>query len=197
MLNKEWYSKKDILNIYPISNTTYKKRIKDIDPLLTKFIKSVSGTPTRLIHHSVIDDLFRKRRKLSSKENKHIIKWVRNHHWNYFGDIVPVSSNIDDLKVKMNYFFEELKKKQTLKKQLTLFYSIEKNSNDKYYHTHFLIDCAKDMLVLNDIINILEIICDANNNKETRIYLKKYNLKLGNSGAIYNSKMKIYYELLS
>lgn len=196
MLTKEWYSKTDIINIYPISNSTYKKRIKNLDPKFTKFIKSNSGSPSRLIHHSIIDDLFRKRRRLSSKENNQIIKWVRNHHWNYFGDIVPGSSNIDDLKGKMNYFFGELKKTQMFKKELTLFYSIEKNSNDKYYHAHFLIECEKDMLDMKDIINLLEIICEANNNKETRIYLKKYNLKFGKSGAIYNSKTKIHYELL-
>jgi hypothetical protein len=197
MLNKEWYSKKDILNIYPISNTTYKKRIKDLDPSITKFIKSFSGTPTRLIHYSVIDDLFKKRRKLSPKEKNQIIKWVRNHNWNYFGNVVPGSSNIDDLIDKMRFIFNELKNLQMEKNHLTLFYSIEKNTNDKYYHAHFLIDCAKDMIELKDIFSLLEIICDQNTSKETRIHLKVYNLQLSMSGAIYNSKMNIHYELLS
>lgn len=197
MLNKEWYSKKDILNIYPISNTTYKKRIKDLDPSITKFIKSFSGTPTRLIHYSAIDDLFKKRRKLSSKEKNQIIKWVRNHNWNYFGNVIPGSSNIDDLIDKMRFIFNELKKLQKEKNHLTLFYSIEKNTKDKYYHAHFLIDCAKDILTIKDIISILEVICDPNNKKETRIYLKEYNLQLDKLGAIYNSKMKIHHELLS
>ena len=109
MLNEQWYNKKELLELYPISTATYKKRIKNIDPTKTKFITSKSGSPTRYIHHSVLDELFRKRRRLSSKEFEQTIKWVRNHYWNYFGDIVPVSSNVDDLIDKMRFIFNELK----------------------------------------------------------------------------------------
>ncbi len=47
-----------------------------------------------------------------------------------------------------------------VKNQLILFYAIEKNPEDKYYHAHFLIDCARDMLVAEDIEDKLEPICD-------------------------------------
>ena len=197
MLNKQWYNKKEILELYPISIATYKKRIKDIDPTKTKFITSKSGSPTRYIHHSVLDELFRKRRRLSPKEFDLTIRWVRNHYWNYFGDIVPGSSNVDDLKNKMRHLFGELKNLQMEKNQLTLFYAIEKNPDDKYYHAHFLIDCAKDMLVAEDIEDKLEIICDPNSYKEGRIYIKEYDLSYEKGGAIYNSKEKRYfYEVL-
>jgi regulator of replication initiation timing len=198
MLNKQWYNKKEILELYPISTATYKKRIKDIDPTKTKFITSKSGSPTRYIHYSVLDDLFRKRRRLSKKEYEQTIKWVRNHYWNYFGNIVPVTSSIDDLKFKMRSLFEELKKLQMEKNHLNLFYSIEKNTSDEYYHAHFLIDCAKDMIELEDIMPLLEIICDPNTSKETRIHLKEYDMRYDKAGAIYNSKnISYYYELLS
>lgn len=194
---KEWNTKKDILETYPISSATYKKRIKDIDPTKTKFIPSKSGSPTRLIHHSILDELFRKRRRLSSKEFDLTIRWVRNHYWNYFGDVVPGSSTVEDLIHKMRYFYNELKKLQMEKNQLTLFYAIEKNTEDKYYHAHFLIDCSKDMLVAEDIKDKLELICDPNTNKEGRIYIKEYDLKFDKGGAIYNSKEKRYfYEVL-
>ena len=197
MLNKQWYNKKEILELYPISTATYKKRIKNIDPTKTKFITSKSGSPTRYIHHSVLDDLFRKRRRLSKKEYEQTIKWVRNHYWNYFGDIVPGSSNVDDLIDKMRFIFNELKNLQMEKNQLTLFYAIEKNTEDKYYHAHFLIDCARDMLVAEDIEDKLELICDPNSYKEGRIYIKEYDLKFDKGGAIYNSKEKRYfYEVL-
>jgi hypothetical protein len=197
MQSKEWNTKKEILETYPISIATYKKRIKDIDPSKTKFIKSKSGSPTRYIHHSVLDELFRKRRRLSPKEFDLTIRWVRNHYWNYFGDIVPGSSNVDDLIDKMRFIFNELKKLQMEKNQLTLFYAIEKNTEDKYYHAHFLIDCAKDMLVAEDIEDKLELICDPNSNKEGRIYIKEYDLSYGKGGAIYNSKEKrFFYEVL-
>jgi hypothetical protein len=198
MLYKEWYNKKEILEIYPISIATYKKRIKDINPTKTKLITSKSGSPTRLIHHSVLDDLFRKRRRLSKKEYEQTIKWVRNHYWNYFGDVVPGSSNVDDLIDKMRFIFKELKNLQMEKNQLILFYAIEKNTEDKYYHAHFLIDCARDMLVAEDIEYKLEFICDPNSYKEGRIYLKEYDLTYEKGGAIYNSKeTRYFYELLN
>ena len=197
MLIKEWNNKNEILKLYPISSATYKKRIKNIDPIKTKFITSKSGSPTRLIHHSELDELFRKRRRLSKKENDQTIKWVRNHYWNYFGDIVPGSSNVDDLIKKMRHLFDELKKLQMKKNQLTFFYAIEKNTKDKYYHAHFLINCAKDMLIVEDIEDKLELICDPNSYKERRIYIKEYDLSYEKGGAIYNSKEKRYfYEVL-
>ena len=197
MLIKEWNNKNEILKLYPISSATYKKRIKNIDPIKTKFITSKSGSPTRLIHHSELDELFRKRRRLSKKENDQTIKWVRNHYWNYFGNIVPGSSNVDDLIKKMRHLFDELKKLQMKKNQLTFFYAIEKNTKDKYYHAHFLINCAKDMLIVEDIEDKLELICDPNSYKERRIYIKEYDLSYEKGGAIYNSKEKRYfYEVL-
>ena len=197
MLINEWYTKNEILKLYPISSSTYKQRIKNINPTKTKFITSKSGSPTRYIHHSVLDELFRKRRRLSPKEFDLTIRWVRNHYWNYFGDIVPGSSNVEDLIKKMRHLFEELKKLQMTKNQLALFYAIEKNTKDKYYHAHFLIDCAKDMLAAEDIEDKLELICDPNSYKERRIYIKEYNLMFDKGGAIYNSKeQRFFYELL-
>ena len=197
MQTNEWYNKKEILNLYPISITTYKKRIKDIDPTKTKFISSKSGSPTRLIHHSILDELFRKRRRLSSKEFEQTIKWVRNHHWNFIGNIVPVSTTIEDLKNKMRFLFEELKSLQMEKNQIILFYTIEMNPNDNCYHAHFLIDCAKDMLVLGDIKDKLAIICEPNSKSESRIHLEQYDMKYDKDGAIYSSKEeRFFYEML-
>jgi hypothetical protein len=121
---KEWNNKKEILKIYPISSSTYKKRIKNIDPTKTKFTTSKTGSPTRLIHYSTLDELFRKRRRLSIKEYELTIKWVRNHYWNFIGNIVPVSSSIEDLKYKMRFLFDELKSLQMNKNQITLYYAI-------------------------------------------------------------------------
>jgi hypothetical protein len=197
MQTKEWNTKREILETYPISLATYKKRIKNIDSSKTKFTTSKTGSPTRLIHHSILDELFRTRRRLSSKEFKQTIKWVRNHHWNFIGNIVPVSSTIEDLKNKMRFLFEELKSLQMEKNQIILFYTIEMNPNDNCYHAHFLIDCAKDMLVAEDIVDKLELICDPNSYKEGRIYIKEYDLSYEKGGAIYSSKEdRYFYEVL-
>lgn len=199
MLNKEWYTKEDILNIYPISISTYKKRLKTLKDLTkTKFIKSKRGSDTRLIHHSIMDELFRNRRRLSKyEEDSKTIKWVNNHYWNYKGNIVPVKSSVNDIKHKMNYLFKRLKSYPRNKNDLTMFYSIERNTNDKYYHAHFLIDCAKDMIRIEDIKEVLELVSEPNTAKETRIYLKKYDLFFEKRGAVYATKEKNYgYELL-
>ena len=197
MRTNEWYNKKEILKVYPISSSTYKKRIKNIDSSKTKFITSKSGSPTRLIHHSILDELFRKRRRLSTKEYKQTIKWVRNHYWTFIGNIVPVNSSIDDLKNKMRFLFDELKTLQMEKNQITLYYAIEKNSNDKYYHAHFLIDCATDMLNLGDVEDKLAIICEPNTINESRIHLEEYDMKYDKDGAIYSSKEeRFFYEIL-
>ena len=197
MRTNEWYNKKEILKVYPISSSTYKKRIKNIDSSKTKFITSKSGSPTRLIHHSILDELFRKRRRLSTKEYKQTIKWVRNHYWTFIGNIVPVNSSIDDLKNKMRFLFDELKTLQMEKNQITLYFAIEKNPNDNYYHAHFLIDCARDMLNLGDFEDKLAIICEPNTINESRIHIEEYDMKYDKGGAIYNSKEKRYfYEVL-
>ena len=194
---KQWYTKKEILELYPISNSTYKSRIKNIDSSKTKFVPSVVGSPKRLIHVSELDNLFRQRRRLSIRDYKQTIKWVRNHSWNYIGNIVPVSSTIEDLKHKMKFLFEELKKQQIENNQLTLFYAIEKNPNDNYYHAHFLINCERDMIDQTDIEGILEIICEPNSKEYSRIYLETYDSHYGKGGAFYSSKQTyIFYELL-
>jgi len=200
MLNnqiKEWYTKEDILKIYPIKDTTYKLRIKEIPSDKTRMVESPRGKDTREIHHSVLDQLFQKRRKLSTteiKKLKHTIKWVNNHTWNYFCNIKPVSSSINDNVNKMKYLYEKL---SLIKNNITMFYSVEKNFYNKYYHSHFLIDCATDMLSVKDIEHILENIVEPNTIGDTKSYIKKYEVIFGKRGAEYTSKEEAHhYEIL-
>jgi len=193
MLNnqtKEWYNKEEILNTYPIKDTTYKKRIKDIPSNKTRMVKSPRGKDTREIHHSVLDQLFQKRRKLSTTEMtklEHTIKWVNNHSWDYFCNIKPVYSSIKDNVIYMKTLYEKL---SSIKRNITLFYSVEKNINNKYFHSHFLIDCATDMLSLREIKDILSNIVGANSKGNIITYVKKYNKMFGKRGADYSSKIK-------
>ena len=200
MLNnqiKEWYTREDILKIYPIKDTNYKLRIKDIPSDKTRMVESPRGKDTREIHHSVLDQLFQKRRKLSTteiKKLKHTIKWVNNHTWNYFCNIKPVSSSIEDNVNKMKYLYKKL---SLIKNNITMFYSVEKNFYNKYYHSHFLIDCATDMLSIKDIEDILENIVDPNTIGDTKTYIKKYEVIFGKRGAEYTSKEEAHhYEIL-
>lgn len=195
MLNNEWYNKQEILNIYPISISTYKRRIKNIPPTKTKIVKTDTGTPLRLIHESILDELFRERRRLSSKEKdsrSKTIKYVNNHLWKYKGNIVPVNGTIKNIKGVMRFFFELLQQHQNNKGHLTLFYSIEKNPKDKYYHAHYLIDCRGDIIDKKVVMDTLELLCDNNTPRETRIYLRDYDLYYEKRGAIYATKEENY-----
>ena len=198
MLNKQWYNKQEILNIYPISISTYKRRIKNIPPTKTKIVKTERGTPIRLIHESILDEVFRERRRLTKKEKEtKIIRYVNNHYWSYKGNIVPVNGTIKNIKAIMKFFFDLLKQHQKNKRDLTLFYSLEKNPNDKYYHAHFLIDCRGDMIEKKKVMDTLKLLCDNNTPGETRIYLKKYDFFYEKRGALYATKEENYgYELL-
>jgi hypothetical protein len=83
------------------------------------------------------------------------------------------------------------------KNQIALNNAIEKNPNNKYYHAHFLIDCATDMLYLGDIEDKLAIICEPNTINESRIHIEEYDMKYDKDGAIYSSKEERYfYEVL-
>lgn len=189
---KEWYNKSDILNLFPIKETTYKLRIKKIPPDKTRFVKSIKGKETREIHYSILDELFNKRRKLSSIEKTklgHTIKWVNNNNWNYFCNIKPEKATIEENVEKMKLLFEKL---SIIKKDITFFYSIEKNTKNNYYHSHFLIDCREDMVSEEEIAIILEYLVEPNTKRETKNYVVPYDIKFGKKGAIYSTKTKIY-----
>jgi len=85
--------------------------------------------------------------------------------------------------------FEKL---SIIKKDITFFYSIEKNSTNDYYHSHFLIDCRKDMVSEEEIAIILEYLVEPNTKRKTKNYVVPYDITFGKKGAIYSTKTKIY-----
>ena len=204
---KEWYNKNDILNIYPIGVTTYKRRIKklnthsckDYTRIINKSIdySNLKTIQVREIHRSLLDELFGDIRLPNPKNITNVIKWVNNSTWNWFGDIVPCKSYPLELKGKMNFVFSRLKK---LNKdcKITLFYSIEKNPDDNYYHSHFLIKDDFCDLTPELITEQLELVTEKNTSKETRIYLKPYDYKnYGTDGSNYTLKELQYgFEIL-
>jgi len=204
---KEWYNKEDILSLYPIGVTTYKQRIKRLNtPTLSGYtrmtIKSLTNSnlkkiQVREIHKSVLKELFGVVRTPSLKNMSHVIKWVNNTTWSWFGVLVPSKTYPLELKSKMNYLFTELKKKHRDCK-ITLFYSIEKNTEDNYFHSHFLIKDELCKLSKEVLFEYLELIAEKNTSKETRIYLKPYDYKNhGTNGSNYTLKDCQYgYEIL-
>lgn len=204
---KEWYNKNEILAKYPIGITTYKKRIKKLDnPIYKDYTRLVEKNlndcnlkkiQIREIHASILNDLFGEVRLPNQKNISNVIKWVNNSNWNWFGDIVPCNSYPLELKGKMNFVFSQLKKLYK-KYNLTIFYSIEKNTEDDYYHAHFVIKNGFSGLSKKEIIEKLELICEKNTATETRIYLKPYDYNnYGTDGSSYTLKDLQYgYEIL-
>ena len=195
---KEWYNKNEILKLYPMGVTTYKKRIKklntppykDYTRILSKSLENsnLKSVKYREIHNSILNDLFGNVRVPNLKNINKIIMWVNNNTWDWFGDIIPSKTYPSELIGKMNFVFSELKK---LNKEckVTLFYSIEKNTEDEYYHCHFLIKNDFCSLTKNKIMEILELVIEENTSKETRIYLKPYDYKnFGKDGSNYTLK---------
>jgi hypothetical protein len=197
--NKIWYSRQDIMNIYPIGISTYKKRIKLLGSHelsgYTRLINltipnsNLKSIKKREIHRDILETLFSKRRIPSKSNIPEIIKWVCNFKWDWFGVVIPCNSYPIELKGKMNYLSKQLRK-ICKKKMITLFYSIEKNKYDEYYHCHFLISDELNELTSNMINKQLELIAEPNTKSESRIYLKKYDhIKHGNNGSRYSMKM--------
>jgi hypothetical protein len=206
--NKEWYTKNEILDLYPIGITTYKKRIKKLDnpqySSSTRLNKSILGSSNsnykcvREIHCSALECLFGNTRVPNNGCTDKVIKWVNNHYWDWFGDIVPGKSYPVELKGKMKYFFSQLKKDTKKDSALVLFYSIEKNTDDEYFHTHFLLKVESKNINRPYLMSKLELICEENNRKEERIYIEPYDYqKYGKRGSTYNMKnLQFGYEIL-
>jgi hypothetical protein len=207
MLKKEWYNKKDILTIFPIGISTYKKRISKLKNYkyhnLTKLVKkniensNLKFTTERLIHHSIVNELFGNVRAPSLNNTEKIQKWINNVKWDWFCNIVPSKTLPVELKGKMKYFFSQLKKDSKFINP-QLFYSIEKNSKDDYYHCHFLLKTNGELSNVEDLERLLKLVCESNSKFETRIFIKPYKQDIfQNRGVVYSSKdFSIDYDLL-
>jgi hypothetical protein len=204
---KEWYNKSEILQIYPIGLTTYKQRIKKINtPQLSGYTRMVRQSlnesnlkmiEKREIHREVLNELFGDVRVPDLRNIPNVIKWVNNTTWSWFGDVIPSKSFPSELKAKMDYLIRQLNKKRGSSKVL-LFYSIEKNTKDNYFHSHFLIKDESCNLCREVIMECLELISEKNTSKETRIYLKPYDYSNhGTNGSNYTLKNFQYgYDIL-
>lgn len=187
MENKQWYNKKEILEIYPIGETTYKRRIKNLSHSeysgytrmsIKKLEKSnLKSILIREIHVDIIDILFAKTRVPNPKNIPKLVKWVNQYKWDWIGNIVPGHSYPSELKGKMHFLFDELRKQLSNSNQLVLFYSIENTFNDGYYHCHFLIKTPKNENTKDIINQTLRLICEENTGSSTPIWLKPYDRK--------------------
>jgi hypothetical protein len=198
---KEWYNIKEIGSLFQITNTICKKRLGLNKPLLIegqtlKLLKSRRGKKTHLYHFSILNDIFGIRNKPKDIKKRSVrVDFIGTSKWDYIGFITPQRSSLIDLKYKMEYMYDKLILKYGKKSGIKLFYSLEPNPNDKYYHCHFLIYSKIKMEEISHLKYLLEIIAGDKNKYETPYILREYDyFNYGYTGSFYSFKEKSVFD---
>jgi hypothetical protein len=133
----EYRDRTYILTKYPISNRTYNNRVKKLEtPELSGYTKTIKFGK-RVIHESILDEVFLPHRVPNYDKPHQIKKWVHFQMWDYIGNITPPDSDVNTNLELVNELMKILKE---FDKTLVLFYSVEHSLTIKdTYHTHFLI----------------------------------------------------------
>jgi hypothetical protein len=201
--NKEWYNIKEIASLFQITNTICKKRLGLNKPLLIegqtlKLLKSRRGKKTHLYHFSILNDIFGIRNKPKDIKKRSVrVNFIGTSKWDYIGFITPQRSTLMDLKHKVRYMYNQLILKYGKKSGIKLFYSLEPNPNDKYYHCHFLIYSKIKMEEISHLKYFLEIIAGDKNKYETPYILREYDyFNYGYTGSFYSFKEKSVFDAL-
>jgi hypothetical protein len=196
-----WFNIDELNSHFKISKTIIKKRIKNNPNLLIQdktihSIKSKKGKPTNYFHISILNDLLGTRNKPRNFKIKLARRtYIGTSTWDYIGTILPERSTINDLKNKMRFLLERLETKLGKRKGLKLFYSIEPNTEDKYYHCHFLIYSKTKSIDISLLKNELEIIAGDKTKDRTPYLIKPYDyMNFGFSGSFYSFKDKSVFD---
>ncbi len=149
ILNTQWVDRSYIINEYPLSYKSYNNRVKLLDTEPYSGFTFIGKYGKRFIHKSILDTIFLSDRIPNRDQPHQVLKWVKKHHWNYFGNITPLDSDLDTNQELTHRIFKLLKQEH---QDLILFYSMEQNPcSNNLYHTHFL-------LKTGECINTKEII---------------------------------------
>jgi hypothetical protein len=203
MYNKEqlWYNINELNSLFGLSKTIIKKRLKIYSHLLIEnitfnSIKSKKGKQTNYYHSSILNDVFGTRNKPQLLSNTEIRrKYIGTSIWDFIGTITPERSTILDLQYKMRFFNDKIRLRYGKKIGLKLFYSIEPNPNDKYYHCHFLIKSNYKFDDLTFITEQLTIIGGDKTKNKTPVKIEVYDFENnGFSGSYYSFKDKSVFD---
>jgi hypothetical protein len=196
-----WYSINELNNLFGLSKTIIKRRIKNNSDLLVpdktiKSIKSQKGKQTNLYHFQILNKVFGVRNKpqlFSLVEVRR--KYIGSSKWDFIGTILPERSSVLDLQYKMKYLNQQIRSIYGKRYGIKLFYSIEPNPIDKYYHSHFLISSKIKIEDLTIINNLLEVIAGEKVKDKTPVKLEKYDFeKYGFTGSFYSFKHKSVFD---
>ena len=186
-----WYNKKEVLNIFPITERTYFRKIKNISsPIRTKSMMNPQGKSSTLIYYKDIDSVFGKYRRPGKKLNLYSKrKYVGTSKWDIIGNMVPVNGTIESLKQSMRFIKSFIESRTKIKTKDWFFYSIERNPKDNFYHSHFLI---KTDLHVSQIEKICELICETDYGGSNRLWVRKYDFNTYQySGSFYSFKLGV------
>jgi len=186
-----WYNKKEVLGIFPISERTYFRKIKNLpDSIRKKTTKNPKGKSSTLIYYKDLLRVFGKYRRPSDLDNSSVKrKYIGTSHWDIIGNIVPMNATINDLVNSIQFIHDLIKSKNHKVKKDWFFYSIERNPNDQYYHCHFLL---RTDIKINQLESIFGLICDTNFDGKHRIHIRKYDYDHYHlSGAFYSFKTDV------
>ena len=188
----EWYDKKDVLSIFHITTRTYFRKLKQMSPhIRTKKLKNPKGRDTTLIYYKDLLDCFEYQRKPKGLSNPESLrKYVGSCRWNFMGNIVPGKTSVYEIISKMNFLYDNLKK---LDKSTVVFYNIEKNTKDDFYHSHFLISSSLKNKEIKELLSSENI--NFNSFKDQVIFEKnEITKKDGNPYVVYTPYSKKWIE---
>ena len=133
----KWYNKKEILDIFLITERTYFRKLKQItSDIRIKPFKNKKGKNTTLVHYQDIGKVFQLKRTPNNLENPEKLRnYVGTRQWDFMGNIVPSKSYKKEVIEKMRFFQSLVKSNDN---DFVLFFNLEKNTQDNFFHCHFL-----------------------------------------------------------
>jgi hypothetical protein len=199
MLN--YMTRDEILDKYPINNTTYNNKVKLLinnptDKNLT-FIKHKK----RFIDKTIVHKYFFPLRVPNFSQTEKKMKWLGLTKWDYFCCITPTSNNVKENIQLITEINKVLKNTFKLENSL-LFYSMELYDFTEYFHIHFLMTFDKE-IPIESIIKTLRKIPKVKDDVISRnrypkpIDIQKYDHeRFGLTGVVYNSKLNLKWGVL-
>lgn len=199
ILSDQWVDRKFVMENYPISHRTYNKKVEQLDSELYSGYTFIGKYNKRFIDKSILDTIFLSDRIPNYNNPNNIRKWVIKKKWNYIGNFTPDSCDIESNVSLVFEFFKILRKKYN---SIVLFYSIEKDNNQKnHFHTHFLVrtnniintERITELIKEKELLNLLLFPKEIKTNSRLRLdtydsgtfdnkginYTLKYNIKTG------------------
>jgi hypothetical protein len=184
-----WYNKEDVLQIFPITERTYFRKLKGLSPKIkTKCFKNKKGKNTTLVHYQDVGKVFERKRIPKNLDNPEVLRnYVVTKHWDFIGNLVPSKTNKKEVIEKMRFFQSLVKSKDN---DIVLFFNLEKNKKDNFYHCHFLI---KSKLPKQEIYEFLHLVCDDKIDYQRNIDLNTYDFETYQfRGSMYSDKFGKY-----